>query len=164
MLDLPDTFGKAHHRVNIRRLKFFEERDEAFGDSNQPPQLMVGMDGIEKFEVCQISNASTYKGQSYFWVEWTGYDQSHNCWVLRDVLLADVPALLAAYEANSSSFNARASAPKRGSKGGLPAVAGPNVRVRQQGPMAPVIAPGAPGPPPAPPPPIFLRRAGLRQR
>ena len=26
-LDLPETFGKAHHKVNINWLKFFEERD-----------------------------------------------------------------------------------------------------------------------------------------
>ena len=81
-LDLPDTFGKAHRRVNIRRLKFCEERDEAFGDSSIPPLPMVCVDGIEKFEIRWISNARTNKGRSEFWVEWTGYDQSHNCWVL----------------------------------------------------------------------------------
>ena len=31
ILDLPTTFGKAHRKVNIRRLKFFEERDERLG-------------------------------------------------------------------------------------------------------------------------------------
>ena len=59
ILDLPDTFGKAHRRVNIRRL---EERDEAFGDSNIPPRPMVGVDGVEKFEIRRISNSRTYKG------------------------------------------------------------------------------------------------------
>ena len=123
-----------HIGVNIRRLKFFEERDEAFGDSNVPPRPMVGVDGVEKFEIRRISNSRTHKGRRELWVEWTGYDQSHNCWVLRDVLVADVPAMLTAYEANPSSLKARASAPKRGTQGSLP------------------------------PPPVVLRRAGLRQR
>jgi len=26
--------------------------------------------------------------------EWKSYDQSHNCWVHRDVLMADVPAFV----------------------------------------------------------------------
>jgi len=29
-LDLPETFGKAHRKVHIRRLKFYEERDSCF--------------------------------------------------------------------------------------------------------------------------------------
>lgn len=95
---------------------------------NIPPRPMVGRDGVEKFEIRRISDSRTYKGRHEFWVEWTGYDQSDNCWLPRDVLLADVPETLAAYEANPSSFKARASAPKRGTKGSLPVAAGPNVR------------------------------------
>jgi len=129
-LDLPDTFGKAHRRVNIRRLKFFEERDAAFGDANVPPRPVVGVDGVTKFEIRRISNSRIYKGRRELWVEWTGYDQSHNCWVLRDILVADVPAMLAAYEANPSSFKVRASAPKRGTQGNLPL---PSVVLRRSG-------------------------------
>ena len=50
-------------------------------------------------------------------MEWKGYDTSHNSWVHRDVLQEDVPALLAAYDLNPVLFQARASAPKRATKG-----------------------------------------------
>jgi len=42
-LHLPATFGKAHQRVNIRRLKFFEARDAQFGTANQPPSPLQGV-------------------------------------------------------------------------------------------------------------------------
>ena len=50
-------------------------------------------------------------------MEWKGYDTSHNTWVHRDSLLQDVPALVAAYDRNPTTFQARASAPKRATKG-----------------------------------------------
>jgi len=41
-LDLPEMFGKAHRKVNIRRLKFYEERDSFFGPADvRPEPLMV---------------------------------------------------------------------------------------------------------------------------
>jgi len=56
------------------------------------------------------------KGRHELYVEWKGYDQSHNSWVLRQILLEDVPALLAAYEAKPANFAPRASAPIRATK------------------------------------------------
>jgi len=41
-LDLPEMFSKAHRKVNIRRLKFYEERDSCFGPADvRPEPLMV---------------------------------------------------------------------------------------------------------------------------
>jgi len=40
-LDLSETFGKAHLRVNIHRFKFFEERDARLGGLNLPPTPLV---------------------------------------------------------------------------------------------------------------------------
>jgi len=37
-LDLPSTFGKAHHQVNISRLKNFESQDSKLGPANVCPQ------------------------------------------------------------------------------------------------------------------------------
>ena len=50
-------------------------------------------------------------------MEWAGYDQSWGTWVHRDSLLEDVPALVAAYDASPTVFQARKSAPKRATKG-----------------------------------------------
>ena len=85
-LNLPATFGKAHRRVNVRRLKFFEARDAQIGTADQLPRPLPGVDG------------------------------SDNSWVLRQILLEDVPALLAAYEAKPDNFKPRTSAPIQATK------------------------------------------------
>ena len=45
-LDLPQTFGKAHRKVNIRRLKFYEERDSCFGPADARPEPLIGNGGV----------------------------------------------------------------------------------------------------------------------
>jgi len=62
-LDLPETFGKAHRQVNIRRLKFFEARDECFGAADERPTPLQGNAGVTRYEVNRISNARVHKGQ-----------------------------------------------------------------------------------------------------
>jgi len=116
-LDLPETFGKAHRRVNICCLKFFEALDACFVESDARPTPLVGGAGVTCYEVSRISDAQTHKGQHELWVEWRGYDQSHNCWVNCDVLMVDVPALVVAFDTQPSIFQAPASAPKRATTG-----------------------------------------------
>jgi len=116
-LDLSETFGKAHRKVNIRRLKFYEERDLCFGPADVRPKPLIANGGVARYEVRRISNARNHKGQSELWVEWKGYDQCHNCWVHRDILTADVPELVKAFDTRPSMFKACASAPKRATKG-----------------------------------------------
>ena len=96
-LDLPETLGKAHRRVNICRLKFFEARDECFGAADERPTPLQGHAGVTRYEVNRISNARVHEGPKELWVEWKGYDQPHNCWVHRDVLVAEVPAFVRAF-------------------------------------------------------------------
>ena len=105
--------------VNMRRLKFFVARDVCFEDADTPPEPVITGNGSVHYVVCRISNARTHKGQQELWVEWKGYDQSQNCWVHRDVLMTDVPALVKAFDDRNRpwSFQARASAPKRATKG-----------------------------------------------
>jgi len=45
-LDLPETFGKAHCKVNIRRLKFYEERDSCFGPADARPEPLITNGGV----------------------------------------------------------------------------------------------------------------------
>jgi len=45
-LDLPGTFGKAHCKVNIRRLKFYEERDSCFGPADVHPEPLIANEGV----------------------------------------------------------------------------------------------------------------------
>jgi len=68
------------------------------------------------YEVSCICASRILKGRYELYVEWKGYDQSHNSWVLRQILLEDVPALLDAYEAKPANFKPWASAPIRATK------------------------------------------------
>jgi len=116
-LDLPETFGKAHCKVNIRHLKFYEERDSCFGDADGRPEPLISDGGMTGYEVRRICNARIHKGQADLWVEWKGYNQSQICWVHQDILMVDVPELVKAFDARPSTFEARASALKRATKG-----------------------------------------------
>jgi len=87
------------------------------GSSDLPHTNLVTKDGTVRYEIKRISNVRTYKGQVEVWVEWKVYDQSQNCWIHRDILMTDVPHLVRAFDANPSIFEARASAPKRATKG-----------------------------------------------
>jgi len=87
MLDLPETFGKAHRKVNIRRIKFYKQKDSCFGEADGHPELLITSGGVARYEVHRISNPRIQEGQSELWVEWKGYNQSPNCWVHRDILI-----------------------------------------------------------------------------
>jgi len=63
-LDLPETFGKAHRKVNIRRLKFYEERDSCFGPADARSEPFIANGGVARYKVRRVSNARTHKGQS----------------------------------------------------------------------------------------------------
>ena len=102
--------------MNIRRLEFFEARDAQFGTADQPPRPLPGVDGSDMYEVSRICASRILKGRHELYMEWKGYDQSYNSWVLRQILLEDVPALLAVYEAKPANFKPRASAPIRTTK------------------------------------------------
>ena len=112
-LDLPSTFGKAHHQVNISRLKIFESRDSKLGPVNVYPQPPWGHDGVPHYEIKRICNARYHKGVDELWVEWQRYVQSQNGWVVWSSLLQDVPHLVHTVEANPSVFKPRKSAPRR---------------------------------------------------
>jgi len=45
-LDLPETFGKAHRKVNIGRLKFYEERDSCFGPADVFQEPLIANGGV----------------------------------------------------------------------------------------------------------------------
>jgi hypothetical protein len=84
-------------------------------------------------------------------VEWLGYDMSHNQWVHRDVLEADVPILLAEYDANPTLFSARQSAPKRATTGrqlpSPPASFSSSMAPRRQPPFVPPPSSAVPASP-----------------
>jgi hypothetical protein len=115
-LDLPATLGKMPPWVNVRRLKFFEERDADLAgpdDGGVLPLISpVAGDHDPRYEVEKILWHRRFKGRREMLVRWVGYDESHNHWVRRSVLDEDVPALFLAYDADSSK-----SAPKRAMKG-----------------------------------------------
>ena len=61
-LDLPNTFGKAHQRVNIRRLKFFEALDAQFGTADQLTCPLPGVNRSDMYEVSCICASCIVKG------------------------------------------------------------------------------------------------------
>jgi len=116
-LELPAEFGHADNTVNMRRLKFFEPRDVAFGANEMPLRPLQDVGGVQRWEIRRIVGHRLHKQRQEMYVEWAGYDQSWGTWVHRDSLLEDVPALVAAYDADPTDFQARKSAPKRATKG-----------------------------------------------
>ena len=120
-LDLPATLGKMSSWVNVRRLKFFEERDAdlAGPDDGLVEPLISPVAGSHdpRYEVDKILWHRTFKNRREMLVRWKGYDESHNQWVRRSVLEEDVPALILAYDADPSVFVSRKSAPKRATRG-----------------------------------------------
>jgi hypothetical protein len=120
-LDLSATLGKMSPLVNVRRLKFFEERDADLAGPDDGLVLSlispVADDHDPRYEVDKILWYRTFKGRREMLVRWEGYDESHNQWVRRSVLEEDVPVLVLDYHANPSIFVSRKSAPKRASKG-----------------------------------------------
>jgi len=112
---LAPSFGKIHNRINMSLLKFFEVRDAELDEADTAPEPLFGHDGVMHYEIKRICNACTYKKVCELWVEWQGYDQSQNGWLSWESLMQDVPALVWAFEQNTSNFKPRASAPKRAS-------------------------------------------------
>jgi hypothetical protein len=110
-LDLTAALGKVSNLVNMRRLEFFELRDSVFGESDLPLEPLQAGDDVQRWEVRRILGHRLHKQREEMYVDWAGYDQSWALWVHRDSLLADVPALVAAYDATPSAFQARRAAP-----------------------------------------------------
>ena len=121
-LELPPELGKISPWVNVRRLKFFEQRDAEFSDFEAPVTPVQGGDGALRYEIHRIWGHRP-QGQlpaPEYLVQWKGYDTAQMTWVARKTLLDDVPALLSAYEAAPTTAQARKSAPKRAPKTVMP--------------------------------------------
>ena len=70
-LDLPEMFGKAHCKVNFRRLKFYEERDSCFGPAEVRPEPLIANGGVVRYDMkyvgyltLEITRVSRNYGQS----------------------------------------------------------------------------------------------------
>jgi len=114
-LDVPPELGKISPWVNVRRLKFFEQRDADFTDHEATVRPIRGGDGALRYEVHRIWGhrpPGNLPAREYL-VQWKGYDTSQMTWEARAPLLADVPTLLHAYERSPTTAQARKSAPKR---------------------------------------------------
>ena len=132
-LDLPETLGKTSDKVNVRRLKFFEERDADFGDCQGPVQPTLDPLGVRRYEIKRIVAHRVFHRRPEYWVQWEGYDAAWDMWVHRDVLVEDVPDMLVAYHRlGGLPMQPRRGAPKRASVGRLllpGEVAFPDVRL-----------------------------------
>ena len=119
-LDLPETLGKTSDKVNIRRLKFFDERDAAFGDYQGPVQPTLDPLGVRRYEIKRIVAHRVFHRRPEYWVQWEGYDAAWDMWVHRDVLVDDVPHMVTAYhKLGGLPMHPRRGAPKRASVGRL---------------------------------------------
>jgi hypothetical protein len=119
-LDLPETLGKTSDKVNVRRLKFFEERDAAFGDYQGPVQPTLDPLGVRRYEIKRIVAHRVFHRRPEYWVQWEGYDAAWDMWVHRDVLVDDVPHMVTAYhKLGGLPMQPRRGAPARASVGRL---------------------------------------------
>ena len=107
--------------VNVRRLKFFEERDAdlAGPDDGLVVPLISPVTGSHhpRYEVDKILCHHTFKNRREMLVRWKGYDESHNQWVRRSLLGEDVPALVLTYDEDPNVFVSRKSSPKLTTRG-----------------------------------------------
>jgi hypothetical protein len=111
-----------HLDLNVRHLKFFEQRDAEFSDFESPVTPVQGGDGSLRYEIHRIwghQPQGQFPAPEYL-VQWKGYDTAQMTWVARKTLLDDVPALLSAYDAAPTTAQARKSAPKRAPKTVMP--------------------------------------------
>ena len=114
-LDLPAEFGKYSPWVNMRRLKFFEARNSAFLDDDAPVTPVMGNNCVLRHQIHRIWGhrpPARLPAREYL-VQWTGYDTAQMTWVKRATLLANVPDLLRAYEASTTTAEPRKSALQR---------------------------------------------------
>jgi len=158
-LGLPDTLGKTSDVINLRRLKFFEQRDADLGVDDSPLKPLIDPLGVEHYEISRFVGHRVLNRRPEYLVEWSDYDMSHNQWVHRDVLEADVPTLLAAYDANPTLFSARKSAPKRATKGrqlSSPPASSPSSSAPRR--LPPFVPPPASAVPNSPPTSTFGRQ------
>jgi hypothetical protein len=82
-LDLPPELNKIFPWVNVRRLKFFEQRDAEFTDLEAPVSLVRGGDGVLRYEIHRIWGhrpQDKLLAKKYL-VQWKGYDTSQMTWV-----------------------------------------------------------------------------------
>ena len=80
-LDLLETFGKAHRKVNIRRLKFCEERDSCFGPADARPEPLIANEGLPDtkyvrypmLELTRVSRNCGWSGRDMISLTIVGY-------------------------------------------------------------------------------------------
>ena len=97
------VFRTCFGRGESAPLEVFEAREpdaELSTPADAPVAPLRGADGSLRFEVDRLHRST--KGVEEMFVHWKGYDASHGRWVSRASLLQDVPALVAAYDANPS--------------------------------------------------------------
>jgi len=70
---------------------------------------LLGVGGVTRYEVQRISIDCTDKEQRALSYESSGRVTTNhkNCWVHNDILQADVPAMVAAYDTNPSTLMTR---------------------------------------------------------
>lgn len=108
---------------NVRALKFFEPRDEAFCDGDEEVAPIVGRDGALRWEVAGFEGHRTVKGHRELFVRWKGFDSTWSSWQREAELKQDVPHLVAQYWRNPSQWTPRPSAPTRAATTSAPTAA-----------------------------------------
>ena len=105
--------GRHSSVRNVRHLKFFEPRDNAFCDGDEEVAPLVGPDGVQKWEIAGFEGHRRVRGRRELFVRWKGFDSTWSTWQREADLLKDVPSLVASYWRSPSAWSPRPGAPKR---------------------------------------------------
>jgi hypothetical protein len=128
-LNLPVSLGKTSDIISLHHLKFYEQRDDCFGEDDGPVFPFLDPLGVHRYEIKRILLYRFHKQRPEYLVEWTGFDASFNQWIHKDVLDQDVSEMVRTNDANPSPMLARPSAPKRATTGRQISLRSPTVWV-----------------------------------
>jgi hypothetical protein len=100
-------------------MRFWKYVDTLCGSREDDGPVLSLLDPLDvhRHEIKRILLYRFHKQRPQFLVEWTGFDESFNQWIHKDVLDQDVPDMVRAYDENPSPMLERPSAPKRVTKG-----------------------------------------------
>ena len=102
-LELPPLLGALHPVINVSRLKLYRDDHERFPGRPRrvmrPPAVATDTNGVSSYEVERILAQRGAGARRELLVRWKGYGPEDDQWQPRGELVAQVPAVVAEFDA-----------------------------------------------------------------